>query len=164
MAGGASTRVRRRRRRHDARTRRTPRRRHLHRPRPAALRPAPDGHLDRVQGQRTSSETRPTGWHAWERVNRPELGEPPLAHVSDLRPCRVHPRSDRAVRPARARGHLAGLDPVLRLRAAQAVVARTDAGSARHALEETFHLNEPRAARDHRQPQAPEGRRARRRR
>ena len=55
---------------------------------------------------------------------------------------RVHARSaERYVRFEREATSL-GLDPVLRLRAAQAVVAAApESAVARHALEETFHLN-----------------------
>jgi hypothetical protein len=84
-----------------------------------------------------------SGWHAWERVNvsgtrradaRSRTG---LETLIAFRPDQIE-RYLRLEREATA----LGLDPVLRLRAAEAVVSRARAAvSARHALEESFHLN-----------------------
>jgi hypothetical protein len=82
-----------------------------------------------------------SGWHGWERVNRAgrrratarsRIG---LETLIGFRPEQI----ERYLRLEQEATEL-GLDPVLRLRAAQAVVARASRASARHALEETFHL------------------------
>lgn len=83
-----------------------------------------------------------SGWHAWQRVNRAGTrraaarSRTGLETLIGFRPDQI----ERYLRLEREATSL-GLDPVLRLRAAQAVLARTTEASARHALEETFHLN-----------------------
>jgi hypothetical protein len=87
------------------------------------------------------SEILRSSWHAWERINRAgarratarsRIG---LETLIGFRPDQLQ----RYLRLEREATTL-GLDPVLRLRAAQAVEAPTSSTSARHSLEETFHL------------------------
>lgn len=81
------------------------------------------------------------GWHAWERINRGgtrrsrSRSESGLETLVGFAPDNL----ERFVRLEREATSL-GLDPVLRLRAAQAIVHRTKTTSTRHALEESFHL------------------------
>jgi hypothetical protein len=81
------------------------------------------------------------GWHAWERVNRRgarrsrSRSESGVETLIGFTPDRL----EQFIRLEREATSLA-LDPVLRLRAAQAIVRRKRTTSARHALEETFHL------------------------
>jgi hypothetical protein len=86
-------------------------------------------------------ETLRTGWHAWERINRAGVrrskarSQIGLETVVGFTPHQI----ERYLRFEREATSL-GLDPVLRLRAAQAVLG-SRRPSTRHALEQTFHLN-----------------------
>jgi hypothetical protein len=81
------------------------------------------------------------GWHAWERVNRAGARRFEARSESGIETLvGFVPRSlQRYMRLEREAMSL-GLDPVLRLRAAEAIVRRSRPQSMRHTLERTFHL------------------------
>ena len=82
-----------------------------------------------------------TGWHAWERVNRPGLRRDEARSRSGIETL-VAFTPDRLIAYARFEREATslGLDPVLRMRAALTAVGTERAPNARHLLEETFHL------------------------
>lgn len=81
------------------------------------------------------------GWHAWERVNRPGSRRSEPRSRSGIETL-IAFRADRLIAYARLEREASslGLDPVLRMRAAQAAISGSRAPTARHLLEETFHL------------------------
>jgi hypothetical protein len=81
------------------------------------------------------------GWHAWERINRPGVRRSEARSRSGIETV-IAFRPDRLLAYARLEREATslGLDPVLRMRAAKAAIARRSATTARHLLEETFHL------------------------
>ena len=82
-----------------------------------------------------------TGWHAWERVNRPGIRRDEARSRSGIETL-IAFTPDRLVAYARFEREATslGLDPVLRMRAAMTAVGSPQPPSARHLLEETFHL------------------------
>jgi hypothetical protein len=81
-----------------------------------------------------------TGWHSWERVNltgvrRRARSRSGIETLTAFLPARLidYVRFEREATSL-------GLDPVLRMRAAQAVASGVRGPTARHLLEETFHL------------------------
>jgi hypothetical protein len=81
------------------------------------------------------------GWHAWERINRPGRRRAAARSRTGLETLVAFtpPNLERYIRLEREATSL-GLDPVLRLRAANAIVTRSAGVSTRHSLEDTFHL------------------------
>ena len=81
------------------------------------------------------------GWHAWDRVNRSGSRRLEARSRSGIETL-IAFRPDRLVAYARLEREATslGLDPVLRMRAAQAAIADKNAPTARHLLEDTFHL------------------------
>ena len=86
-------------------------------------------------------QTQAAGWHAWERINRAGSRRSRARSLTGLETIVgfTPEKFERYFRFEREATSL-GLDPVLRLRAAQAVIPRKRRGSPRHALEKTFHL------------------------
>src|SRR5581483_6379902 len=76
-----------------------------------------------------------SGWHAWERVNRRGTRRTRARSESGLETLIgfTPPKLQRYLRLEREATSL-GLDPVLRLRAAEAVVTQAPNASARHTL------------------------------
>lgn len=81
------------------------------------------------------------GWHAWERVNRPGTRRAELRSRTGLETL-IGFRPDRLLAYARLEREAStlGLDPVLRMRAVHAAAAGRRSPTARHLLENAFHL------------------------
>lgn len=86
--------------------------------------------------------TKRSGWHAWERVNRPGTRRS-VARARDGIETVIGFRPAKLLRYVRFERHAAalGLDPVLRRRAADALLPVTPSTATRHPLEDAFDLS-----------------------